>query len=65
MCPQRDGELIDWAACSIDNIIHISRTAVLGLPRKQNGNPIGCIKLLGLISQPNVDLRTYEGLSMV
>ena len=34
-------------------IINVGRTLILGLPRKQDGRPVGYITLLTLISRPN------------
>ena len=33
-------------------IINVGRTLILGLPRKQDGRPVGYITLLRLISRP-------------
>ena len=33
-------------------IINVGRTLILGLPRKQDGRPVGYITLLTLISRP-------------
>ena len=32
-------------------IINVDKTLILGLPRKQNGRPVGYIALLSIISQ--------------
>ena len=38
------------------SIVNVGRTLILGLPRKQNGHPIGYITLLMLIFRPTLRL---------
>ena len=41
-------------------IINVGRTLILGLPRKQDGRPVGYITLLTLISRPNRGLKNFR-----
>ena len=40
-------------------IINVGRTLILGLPRKQDGRPVGYITLLTLISRPNRGVKNF------
>ena len=40
-------------------IINVGRTLILGLPRKQDGRPVGYITLLRLISRPNRGVKNF------
>ena len=40
-------------------IINVGRTLILGLPRKQDGRPIGYTTLLMLISRPNRGVKNF------
>ena len=40
-------------------IINVGRTLILGLPRKQDGRPVGYITLLMLISRPNRGVKNF------
>ena len=40
-------------------IINVRRTLILGLPRKQDGRPVGYITLLTLISRPNRGVKNF------
>ena len=40
-------------------IINVGRTLILGLPRKQDGRPVGYITLLTLISRPNCGVKNF------
>ena len=40
-------------------INNVGRTLLLGLPRKQDGRPVGYITLLTLISRPNRGVKTF------
>ena len=40
-------------------IINVGRTLILGLPRKQDGLPVGYITLLSLISRPNRGVKNF------
>ena len=41
------------------HIINVGRTLILGLPRKQDGRPVGYITLLTLISRPNRGVKNF------
>ena len=40
-------------------IINVGRTLILGLPRKQDGRPVGYITLLMLISRPIRGVKNF------
>ena len=40
-------------------INNVGRTLLLGLPRKQDGRPVGYITLLMLISRPNPGVKNF------
>ena len=40
-------------------INNVGRTLLLGLPRKQDGRPVGYITLLTLISRPNRGVKNF------
>ena len=40
-------------------IINVGRTLILGLPRKQDGRPVGYITLLTVISRPNRGVKNF------
>ena len=40
-------------------IINVGRTLILGLPRRQDGRPVGYITLLTLISRPNRGVKNF------
>ena len=40
-------------------IINVGRTLILGLPRKEDGRPVGYITLLTLISRPNRGVKNF------
>ena len=40
-------------------IINVGRTLILGLPRKQDGRPVGYITLLTLISRQNRGVKNF------
>ena len=40
-------------------IINVGRTLILGLPRKQDGRPVGYITLLTPISRPNRGVKNF------
>ena len=40
-------------------IINVGKTLILGLPRKQDGRPVGYITLLMLISRPNRGVTNF------
>ena len=40
-------------------IINVGRTLILGLPRKQDGRPVGYITLLTLISRSNRAVKNF------
>ena len=40
-------------------IINVGRTLILGLPRKQDGRPVGYITLLTLISRSNRGVKNF------
>ena len=40
-------------------VINVGRTLLLGLPRKQDGRPVGYITLLTLISRPNRGVKNF------
>ena len=40
-------------------IINVVRTLILGLPRKQDGRPVGYITLLTLVSRSNRGVKNF------
>ena len=40
-------------------IINVGRTLILGLPRKQEGRPVGYITLLTVIFRPNRGVKKF------